>query len=731
GSGNILSNTIVLVANGTPNGEGDTSGDINDGPNFRGVNNETDNNSDLTIDFGFVANPMSIGNRVWLDNGAGGGTANDGLINGGEEGISGVLVQLFADADNDGQPDSGIPTATDTTDNNGYYLFDGVPPGDYVVQIAPSNFLPGGALDNLFSSAGTGTLDASSEDQGIDNDDPSANGILSRTIMLVQDNEPVGADEDDLSGNAADGPDSRGNNGESDANSNLAVDFGFSAVFDLGDAPDSYGTTLGSNGPSHQIITVLFMGDTVDDEADGQPTTDSDGDDNNGTTPDDEDGVRIEEFVAGTSTNIEVTVFNDTGEDATLIVWVDWDGNGVFDPGEGSRVTVPSDNSAQSVTVPVTVPDTADVDTGGSTYLRARLTTDNIDVDNPTGAASDGEVEDYVVTINAPGIAISKTDGLNSIVAGQDTTYTIIVTNSGSDALNRNFVDDLPSEFENVSWTCASSDGASCIAGDAPGTGDSGTGDISTFVDIPRNGRLEFTVDATLSADTTGVTLVNTAEIVGGPSSTDTNGVIFDPPTGTKVGVFESDTIIRWTQVWINSGGAGQAATITDTLPGNQTFAGNLVCTANGTSITTSCTENNGTITWTGVIDPGEVNSVLIEFNVIVPGAGTYTNTASLDDGTTVTSASDTVSTGDTGDDDDDDGGDCCPTATPTPEFVPTPTIIPGAVQDPFAGITELPATGEMPWWNMPLLVGLSAMAVIAIMSGAFAVVRRLWRRKQ
>ncbi|MEL6268417.1 MAG: SdrD B-like domain-containing protein, partial [Chloroflexota bacterium] len=731
GQGNILSNTIVVTANNTPSGETDTSGDIADGPNFRGINNESDNNSDITIDFGFVANPMSIGNRVWLDDGSGGGTSNNGQIDGGEQGISGVTMQLFADADGDGQPDSGIPVATDTTDANGYYLFDGIPPGRYVVQVAPLNFIGGGALDGVFSSAGNGPAGTSSRDQGIDDNDPSANGILSGSILLEQNNAPTTADEDDLSGNAADGPDSRGNNGETDNNSDLTVDFGFTAVFDWSDAPDSYGTTSGSDGARHRIISTLFMGDEIDDETDGQPNTGADGDDNNGTSSDDEDGVRIEDFVAGTSTTVEVSVFNDTGQDATLIVWIDWDGDGTFDSGEGSSVTVPPDNSTQAVQVPVTVPLTADVDTGGTTYLRARLTTDNITVNNPTGAADSGEVEDYVVNVLPPGLAISKTDAFNSIVAGQATTYTITINNSGTDALNRQFVDDVPAEYENVTWTCTATNGASCIAGDAAGTGDTGTGDIDTLIDIPRDGQIVFTIDATLNANTTNTTLVNTATVINGPSSTDTNGVIFDPPTGSKIGVVEGDTLIRWTQEWINSGGAAQAATITDDLPSDQTFAGNLVCSAQGTSTTTSCTENNGTITWTGTIFPGNANTVLISFNVTVAGAGTYTNTASLTDGTTVTSASDTVTInqdGTSNNDDDDDGGICCPTATPTPG--PTLTPIPGAVQDPFLDVLELPATGEKPWWNMPLLVTLWAIAAAAVLSGVAAVVRRLRHRE-
>src|SRR5205085_694418 len=60
---------------------------------------------------------FSLGNRIFLDNGAGGGTANDGMQNGTELGIAGVGVSLFVDADMNGAPDTpGSPVATVVTD---------------------------------------------------------------------------------------------------------------------------------------------------------------------------------------------------------------------------------------------------------------------------------------------------------------------------------------------------------------------------------------------------------------------------------------------------------------------------------------------------------------------------------------------------------------------------------------------------------------------------------------
>ena len=81
----------------------------------------------------------AIGDTVFNDSGAGGGTAGDGIQNGTEAGISGVTVQLFLDRDNDGiyEPTGadGPAVATLTTDANGKYLFAGLPDGRYWVSI--------------------------------------------------------------------------------------------------------------------------------------------------------------------------------------------------------------------------------------------------------------------------------------------------------------------------------------------------------------------------------------------------------------------------------------------------------------------------------------------------------------------------------------------------------------------------------------------------------------------
>jgi hypothetical protein len=98
--------------------------------------------------------------------------------------------------------------ATTTTNSNGLYLFPGLRPGDYIVEIPASNFQGNGPLASYLSSGGSVDPDdnTDSDDNGIDSDDPAATGIRSNPITLTLRGEPSGG-----------------------GNANLTVDFGFEA----------------------------------------------------------------------------------------------------------------------------------------------------------------------------------------------------------------------------------------------------------------------------------------------------------------------------------------------------------------------------------------------------------------------------------------------------------------------------------------------------------------------
>jgi hypothetical protein len=174
------------------------------------------------------------------------------------------------------------------------------------------------------------------------------------------------------------------------------------ATDDWGDAPDSYGTTSGASGPSHTVVSGLEMGSAPDAESDGVPGVNADGDDNAGS--DDEDGVSsfatLTDQMAGQTYNVTVAVTNTIGSTANLIGWIDFDINGTFDSNEAATTTVADGTTNGSAELAFTVP--SDVQDGTS-YARFRLTTDSITNSEPGGSKTDGEVEDYPITITVGG----------------------------------------------------------------------------------------------------------------------------------------------------------------------------------------------------------------------------------------------------------------------------------------------------------------------------------------
>lgn len=179
--------------------------------------------NDHTYDFGFnsAASGYSIGNRVWYD------TNNDGRINAAEVGIGGISVSLFADTNLDGQPDNpASPVGTLMTDSNGYYRFDNLSSGSFVVRINPANFAGGATLSGYQNTTGSnnGDVDSDATNGGENGIEPTgaANsvltaGILSNTVTLGPGAiEPVS--EADLSPTGQ---------GTLDNQADMTVDFGF------------------------------------------------------------------------------------------------------------------------------------------------------------------------------------------------------------------------------------------------------------------------------------------------------------------------------------------------------------------------------------------------------------------------------------------------------------------------------------------------------------------------
>ena len=73
----------------------------------------------------------------------------------------------------------------------------------------------------------------------------------------------------------------------------------------MANAPNPYPTLLSNNGAYHSIDGIIFLGNSVDIESNGQPGATSSGDDLSGT--DDEDGVTFPSSLnIGTTVNINI-----------------------------------------------------------------------------------------------------------------------------------------------------------------------------------------------------------------------------------------------------------------------------------------------------------------------------------------------------------------------------------------------------------------------------------------
>lgn len=167
---------------------------------------------------------------------------------------------------------------------------------------------------------------------------------------------------------------------------------------DFGDAPASYDPDPLSPAV-HEKDTALRIGATWDREFNKLFSAAATGDGG------DEDGIPIVPLLspAAGSYLADVSVYNNTGENATVLAWLDLNNNGVFDAGEAclAPTVISSMPSLQSRSLywassATTVPD------GSYTYLRVRLVKASAGMNNtnPTGYYNHGETEDYRVLVD-------------------------------------------------------------------------------------------------------------------------------------------------------------------------------------------------------------------------------------------------------------------------------------------------------------------------------------------
>ena len=165
-----------------------------------------------------------------------------------------------------------------------------------------------------------------------------------------------------------------------------------STGWDYGDAPINYENGGGSNFAQHfyvQNATTLFLGTTTPAANDDTTKSVIVGTDNTGTNGDgiEEDGVSNLPTIQNTATtySFPISLKNNTGSNANLYVWVDWNNNGKFEATEFKNSVVPSSSVQQTITINYTGLSGLN---DGRRYMRIRLSTFSL-TDNSTTTAVD------------------------------------------------------------------------------------------------------------------------------------------------------------------------------------------------------------------------------------------------------------------------------------------------------------------------------------------------------
>jgi uncharacterized repeat protein (TIGR01451 family) len=223
---------------------------------------------------------------------------------------------------------------------------------------------------------------------------------------------------------------------------------------DYGDAPDgAAGTTIGDyntrgvdDGASHVlgVADSPYLGACVDSDTGIQQNVTALADDNTAaggsgavvttgtcaTPGDDEDGVTFADtIVLGLSTDITVSASAGTN-DCRLDAWIDFNADGDFlDAGE----QIATDQAITSGSSAWLAPNVPLSGVAGETYARFRCSSAGGLA--PTGAAADGEVEDYRIELQAATAALTllkEADTEGPVDFGDTINYTLTATNANT-----------------------------------------------------------------------------------------------------------------------------------------------------------------------------------------------------------------------------------------------------------------------------------------------------------
>ncbi|WP_245539456.1 cadherin domain-containing protein [Thiofilum flexile] len=194
-----------------------------------------------------------------------------------------------------------------------------------------------------------------------------------------------------------------------------------------GTGTNSYGETL------HQIVPGILLGAAIDDDTASLASIGATGDGS------DDDGIVFPVLKQGQTATITATV---AGAGGFLQGWIDWNGNGVWEASEQVAVNIQDNATGDTNAATGVISFNVNVPTNAvttQTYARFRwsTTTDLNSVSN----ASNGEVEDYAVTVligNRAPVITSNGGGDTAAISvpeNQTAVTTVTATDADGDTL--------------------------------------------------------------------------------------------------------------------------------------------------------------------------------------------------------------------------------------------------------------------------------------------------------
>lgn len=532
---------------------------------------------------------LTLGGTVFED--FGNGADNDGTLDAGEPGLAGITVDLYDEPGGGGaiDPANQTPVATTTTDGNGDYSFANLAAGNYLVVIPESEFATGQPLFGYQTSSGNDP--APDPDDDVNDDDNGSLlagvGLVTGEITLVAGSEPT-------------------DDGDTDANTNLSVDFGVVPTIDLAITKtlDSAASTLQSGGEA--FFDIDFQ--------------------NNG--PLDATNVVLTDVIP---TGMTINQGNSNFSTFTPTI-------------NGQNLSVAIGTLASGATGSIRV--AVDIDNGQTADLTnvASISGDQIETDTSNNS------DDAVVGLINTDLAIAKSDNTTgSVVAGEQFTYTITVTNNGPDTATGIVVtDNLPTDLSFVSGSFTTGSGT---VTESPAS----SGNLSISVDdLASSGSAVIDIIVLVAADA-GTSISNTATVVGSPDTdTDTsnNSATETTPVDRNVDVGVTKTTSGTAtaggqqtytiEVTNNGPGVARGVEVTDTLDSRLSFS-SFDAGTSGVTIT----QNGQDLTFdVGTLTSGQTETFTFIVDIATSATGTVSNQADItttDIDTDATNDSDSV----------------------------------------------------------------------------------------